>query len=144
MQTPRSPWSSGSLASIAAAASRSTLKVPIRLTRMTVSNGSKACGAGGPAIFSAQPMPAQQTEIRSPSSPAAALDGGLDLLGVGHVGGDEVGAELVGERLAALRVEVGDRDVGAGLVQRAGGRRAEARRPAGDERVHSLDVHART
>ena len=97
MQTPRSPWSSGSLASIALAARRRTLKVPIRLTRMTVSNGSKPWAPLRPATFSAQPMPAQQTEMRRPSSPAAAVDGGLDLLGVGDVGGDELRAEFVGE-----------------------------------------------
>src|SRR6266705_3421675 len=38
-QTPRSPPSSGSLSFIAPAAKRRTLKVPIRLTRKTVSNG---------------------------------------------------------------------------------------------------------
>src|SRR4051794_28716030 len=71
MGTPRSPASSGVLASIAPAASRSTLKVPIRLTLMTVSDGSKPCAPRLPAIFSAQPMPAQQTLMRRPSSPAA-------------------------------------------------------------------------
>jgi hypothetical protein len=43
----------------------------------------------------------------------------------------EARAELVGQRLAALGVEVGDRDVRAGGVQRAGRRRAQAGRPAG-------------
>ena len=70
-QTPRSPSASGSLASIAAAARRSTLKVPIRFTRTTASNGSNECGPRRPAVFSAQPMPAQQTEIRS--EPAASM-----------------------------------------------------------------------
>ena len=73
MRTPRSPSASGSLASIADAAKRSTLKVPIRLTRTTDSNGSSACGPREPAVFSAQPMPAQQTDIRSGPAAATAL-----------------------------------------------------------------------
>src|SRR3954469_5105851 len=73
MCTPRSPWSSGALASIALAARRRTLNVPIRLTRITVSNGTRPCAPLRPATFSAWPMPAQQTEIRRPSSPAACV-----------------------------------------------------------------------
>ena len=40
--TPRSPVSVGSVAAIAAAARRSTLKVPIRLIEMTVENRSRS------------------------------------------------------------------------------------------------------
>ena len=117
--------------------------MPIRFTRMTVSNGSKACAPLRPATFSAQPMPAQQMEMRRPSSPAAAATAASTSSGVGDVGRDEARAELVGQRLAALRVEIGDRDVGAGRVQRAGGRGAQAGRTARDECVHSLGFHAR-
>src|SRR5215213_8804915 len=42
--TPRSPSSSGSPAAIAAAPRRSTLKVPIRFTRTTVSKGWSCAG----------------------------------------------------------------------------------------------------
>ena len=138
------PRRRASLASIAAAARRRTLKLPIRLTRMTVSNGSKAvraaCGrrssrpsrcrrsrrrcAGRrrPPRRRPRPRPASASVTsaatkRAPSSSASAC--------------------------AALGVEVGDRDVGAGGVQRAGRRGAEAGRPARDECVHSLDFHAR-
>ena len=77
--------------------------MPIRLTRITFSNSSKLCGPLLPAIFCAEPMPAQQTEIRSPSLARGVRDGGRDLLGVGDVGGDEARAELVGQRLARGR-----------------------------------------
>ena len=68
-----------------------------------VSNSSKLCGPLRPAIFSAGPMPAQQTRSAARRSPAACGDGGRDLLGVGDVGGDEVGAELVGQRAGRAR-----------------------------------------
>ena len=70
--TPRSPEPVGSSAIIAAAASRSTLKVPTRLTSITFSNGVEPWAPRRPATRSAQPMPAQQTEIRSPPGCAAA------------------------------------------------------------------------
>ena len=66
--TPRSPSSPGSPAIIAAAAKRSTLKVPIRLIETIVSNGISGCGPFEPATFCAQPVPAQQTAIRRPPS----------------------------------------------------------------------------
>ena len=94
--TPHSPPSSGSLPSIAAAASRSTLKVPIRLIVIVMRNGSNWCAPRLPAIFSAQPTPAQQTEIAD-----ALGHRGLDLLGLGDVAAHEAGAELPAERLAA-------------------------------------------
>src|SRR5829696_6083545 len=49
----------GLVASMAAAARRSTLDVPTRLTPITRSNGSSVCGPRLPAAFSAQPSPAQ-------------------------------------------------------------------------------------
>ena len=71
-QTPRSPDSHGSLASMAAEAKRSALKVPTRLMAMTVSKLWSRWGPREPAIFSGQPTPAQQIEMRRPSSPDAA------------------------------------------------------------------------
>src|SRR3954453_2003801 len=61
---PRSPPASGSFCAIAAADSRSTLKVPIRFTRMTVSNGWGCWGPFLPTVRSAQPMPAHETAKR--------------------------------------------------------------------------------
>ena len=49
------------------------MKVPIRLTLITLWKISRSCGPCLPAVRCAQPMPAQQTEIRRPpSAPAAA------------------------------------------------------------------------
>ena len=72
MQTPRSPSSSGSLSDIAAQASRRTLKVPIRFTLITLWKISRSCGPCLEAVRWAQPIPAQQTEIRSPPGASAA------------------------------------------------------------------------
>ncbi len=73
--TPRSPSSPGSVPIIAAAAKRSTLKVPIRLIWMIVSNGISGCGPLEPAIFCAQPVPAQQIEMRRPPPTESTLFG---------------------------------------------------------------------
>src|SRR5438552_4198749 len=54
---------------MAAAARRSTLKVPIRLTLITLANAAKLCGADLPSTRSASPMPAQ---IMAPCSPPKA------------------------------------------------------------------------
>ena len=143
MCTPRSPSVVGLVGQHRAAARRSTLKLPIRFTRMTVSNVSRLCGPLRPAVFSAGPMPAQLTLMRSPSSPAAATTAASTCVASVTSVCDEARAELVGQRLAALRVEVGDRDVRAGGVQRAGRRGAEAGRPAGYECVCSSDIHGR-
>ncbi len=72
-QTPRSPSVSGSLSPIAAEAIRRTLKVPIRLTLTTLEKNSRLWGPPLWATRSAQPIPAQQTEIRRPPSSSAAL-----------------------------------------------------------------------
>ena len=62
----------GLVGAIAAAARRSTLKVPIRLIEITLVNISRLCGPPLWATRSAQPTPAQQTEIRRPPSAPAA------------------------------------------------------------------------
>ena len=105
MHTPRSPEGSGSCAIIAAPASRSTLKVPIRFTRITVSNGSSEWGPRREATRSAQPIPAQQTLIRRPPGRAAAAATACPhLVGIGHVGSHELCTltELADELGAAL------------------------------------------
>ncbi len=58
------------------------------------------------------------------------VDGGRDLLGLGHVTSTKRArvAELGDERLALLRVQVGDHHRRAARVQRADRRRAQARR----------------
>ena len=95
MMTPRSgPPSSvtaGSVAAIAAAARRITLKVPTRLiwmTRLKVSSGSTP---SRPRTLPGVAMPAQFTTIRSGPSADGGVDGGLHLRLVGDVGGDKDG-----------------------------------------------------
>ena len=61
MMTPRSPASSGAFSVITAAASRITLNVPTRLTRIVFSNRSSGCGPFLPSTFAAGPMPAALT-----------------------------------------------------------------------------------
>jgi hypothetical protein len=75
------------------------------------------------------------------TGPGRALDRGPDRILVGDVGCDEGGADLRGERLAPLRVQVGDHDLRACLRQHPRGRLAEARCPAGDKRPFALDPH---
>jgi len=69
---PRSPSASGSPSDMAAALSRSTLNVPIRFTRITVSNGARAAAPFLPTVRSAQPMPAHETAKRRSSTVATA------------------------------------------------------------------------
>ena len=71
-QTPRSPSASGSFPLIEAAARRSTLKLPIRFTAMTLEKYSRLWGPPLCATRSAQPIPAQQTDIRRPPPALAA------------------------------------------------------------------------
>ena len=140
--TPRSPSSSGSLASIGVEAKRRTLKVPIRLMAMMTAKGSSAWGPREPAIFCAKPVPAQQTQMRRPpSASAAASHRRLDLVLLAHVAGREGGAQLVGQRLALLGVDVGDRQRGALRVQAPRGRLAQPGGAADDQCSTALDVH---
>jgi len=68
-------------------------------------------------------------------------DRGVDRLGVGDVGGEEGGADLARQRLAALGVEVGDRHRGAGRRKRPRRRRAQSRGPTGHQRSRSSHLH---
>ena len=122
---------------MAAAARRSTLKVPIRFTRTTVSNGASAAGLSFFTVRSAQPMPAQETEAQPLGRLHRGAHGGL----VGHVGLHEAPVQLGGERLAALGVEVGDRHARAARHELARGGLAQAARPAGHQRALSVQVH---
>src|SRR3954468_15651637 len=68
--TPRSP-STGSVSTIAAAARRMTLKVPIRLIRTTFSNASSGNTPCLPSTRAGVPTPAQLMTIRSGAWPTA-------------------------------------------------------------------------
>ena len=64
---------------MAAAASRSTLNVPTRLTPITRANASRSCTPGRDRIRPAVPMPAQFTAIRSGAAGDRQIDGRLDV-----------------------------------------------------------------
>ena len=63
------------------------------------------------------------------------------LLGIGHVAGHRVPADLVCQGARAVEIDVHDGDLGAGAGKFARGRRAEARGAAGHDRSVSFDVH---
>ena len=93
-QTPRSPSSSGSLSTIAAAASRSTLKVPIRLTLIDVVEDLEVVR---PALAGqcAGPSRCRRSRRRSagrPRRPRPRSTAACDRLGLGDVRRDEAGA----------------------------------------------------
>ena len=88
----------------------------------------------------ALPMPAQLTLMRTGPSDSATSSALADRLLVGDVGGDELGALAeLGDGLLAL--EVDDDDAGAGVQQPLGGRQAQARRTARDDRYGVFDLH---
>ena len=71
--TPRSPFASGSFGFMPEAASRRTLKVPMRLISTILRNVSRLCGAPFRLIVrSAQPMPAQWMHVRRGATSVAA------------------------------------------------------------------------
>jgi hypothetical protein len=69
------------------------------------------------------------------------VDGGRDLVGVGHVDEGEDALDLLGERLALVGLEVGDHDGRAPGGELAGDRGTDARRRAGDDGGAVADVH---
>ena len=120
--------------------------MPIRLTLITLWKISRSCGPCLPAVRWAQPIPAQQTEIRSPPSASAAASTAAwtwssSITFASHEAGPL--AELAGKRLSLLGVEIADHHPRAGLVQRPDGGRAEAGGPAGDECADTVDPHRR-
>ena len=143
---PRSPSRSGSSLLISVAASRIASKVPIRLIAITFENAPRSCGGvelAVPADGALRPADAGGVH-QDPQR--AELDGlrdrRLDLLGVGDVDRDERAADLLGERLALVGLEVGDDDLRARGGELAGDGGADARGGAGDDGRGSGDVHA--
>src|SRR5947209_1603024 len=65
MMTPRSPVACGSSFDISVAGERSMLKVPVRLTLITLSKSASAIGPSRPTTRLATPMPAQLTSTRA-------------------------------------------------------------------------------
>ena len=63
------------------------------------------------------------------------------LLGVGDVAAHREAADLGGDRAGAVEIDVEAGHLGAGAGELDGGRGAQARAAAGDDRRMSLDVH---
>ena len=98
-------------------------------------------------VRSAQPTPAQHTLIRRPLGLAACATAAATWASSVTSQRNERRplAELAGQRLALLRVQVGDGHCAPRGVQRAGGRLAQPGRASGNECSDSLDSHgART
>ena len=113
---------------------RSTLKVPIRLIAMIVSNGSSGCGPFEPATFWAQPVPAQQTAMRRPPSTAAATStASCTWLSSRTSQATNATPSSCGQLCSGVGVDVCDRHDRAAGLQLAGRRLSEARGPARHE-----------
>ena len=69
------------------------------------------------------------------------VDGGLNLAGVGDVDGNELAADLSGDLLAVLSLQIRDDDLGALLGEATGRRCTDAGGTAGDDCTCSLDIH---
>ena len=110
-QTPRSPSSSGSFSLIAAAARRSTLKVPIRLTLTTLEKNSRLWGPPLWATRSAQPIAgAADRDPQAAAGAAARSTAAATALSSVTSASTKVAARPARrQRLALLGVEVGDR-----------------------------------
>ena len=121
-------------------------KVPMRLIAMTFVYAARSCAESKspsrPIVRCAQPMPAELTTARSGAISRGGLDRGLDLLGVGHVDPGEDAADLGGEGLTLVGLQVGDHDDRALGGELTGDGGADARRAAGDDGRCSRDVHA--
>ncbi len=89
-----------------------------------------------------QPVPAQFTAIRSLPALGRLVDGPLAVVGVGHVAGDVVGAELAGHLLGAVLVAVEDRAPHAERRQLPRRALAQPGRATGDDCGNAVEVHA--
>ena len=144
---PRSPLSVGSLREIAVPTRRMQSKVPIRLIAITFENASRSAAELEVAVAadrSLGPADARGVDQHAHRSELLGLrDGGLDLLGLGHVDGCEDAADLVSGRLPLVGVQVGDDDLRALGCELTGYGCPDAGGAAGDDCTGSVDVHAR-
>ena len=126
---PRSPVSVSSLRLIAVAASRMQLKVPIRLIASTFLYASRLCAESNspslPMVRWAQPTPAEFTNARSGPRSVAVLTASM-IWSVSVTSTDEHAADLVGQCLTLVRLQVGDDHAGAPVGQLAGRGRADS------------------
>ena len=102
------------------------------------------CGVPSlPIVRTAVPVPAQLMPTRSGADSAAIATPSATCSAFGDVGLEELrrAAELLGERLTLLSVEVEDRDLGAPGDEAPDCGLTETRRSPADDRCCSLDVH---
>ena len=150
MMTPRSAVTNspvtGSVAAMAAAASRSTLKVPTRLIWMTLLKLSSGSTPSRPSTLPGVATPAQFTTTRSGPSSVAAFDGGLHLLLVGDVRGgkDRPAAQFRSHGLTGGLRKVHQHDGGAGGMQTPRRCCAQAGRATGYQCYGVRNIHAST
>ena len=136
--TPRWPCSSGSLAAMAAAARRVTLKVPNAFISMVPTNAALSWGVPSrpDGTAAADAAAGHVDDERQHAERLRRLDGGADVAVVVHVAGHRHGrvTELLGQRLGSVAVTVEDRDAGADPDEVADRGGAEAARAARDQR----------
>ena len=139
--TPRWPSSSGSLADIAAAASRVTLNVPKAFISIVAEKASLWWGV--PSRPTVRPAADAATgdvdHDRQGAEALGRLDGGRHGVVVVHVAADRDGrgAELVGQRRGPVGVAVEDGDADAEVDEAADGGGAESTGATGDDRGSS-------
>src|SRR6516162_3947033 len=141
MMMPRSPSSSGSRLLMSAAASRRTLKLPIRLTSITPEGVKRHW-----AIASDDPARGADTgAIDHDAGGTVALarcsDRRFDRAGVGHIGGNREPAGLAGRLDGGRLVDVEDRDPHSGSCERLCRRPPQTRGAATDNCRLSFDLH---
>ena len=140
--TPRSPVASGSSFDISAAASRSMLKEPIRLTLITLSKSASGIGPSRPITRLATPMPAQFTSTRAGpwALDAAAMAASAD---AASATSQTTATPLISAATAfgEFGVEVAHRDLGALRREPARGGGAQSRCAAGDDGGLILQLH---
>ena len=117
------------------------LKLPIRLTVITLAKTASGCAPSLPTVLTAGAMPAQLTRPISLPSAGGRGDDGLAVGLLADVALDEDAADLLGDRFAALDLQVGDDDLAAVRRQHARRAFAQARRAAGDDEDLACDVH---
>ena len=136
--TPRSPLSSGSLAPIAAAARRVTLKVPNTFIAIVWTNASLGWGVPSRATVRPPPTPppATLTTTERVAERLCGFDRGQHAVVVVHISGDRQrpGSEFTDELAGTIGIPVEDDDRGAAFHETAHRCRTQPAGTAGDDR----------
>ncbi len=112
------------------------LKVPIRLTSITLRNMSSGCGPSLPIVFTrdrdAGAVDEDARLDRTACATSATAASGI--FGARHVAFDRDAAELGCDLFGTRQPDIEDRDLGAPGSKRAGRGLAQSRAAAGDDR----------